>query len=322
MRAAREGRGARPTTAARTTGRGTRVSRVARAVPSSAVDTVTLRDPVADVCATFAPGAGMVCCSLRHEGEELVAQNDGLEAYARTGATMGIPLLHPWANRLDGWSYAALGRTVDLRAARAIVPVEEHGLPIHGTLPRAWRVVASDWRLAAELAEGASAAFPYPHRVRLEVELSVATLRIRTTVMPTSPHAVPVAFGFHPYFVLPGVPRAAWRIELPVRCHVVTDERLIPDGPPERVEPYSGPLGDRVYDDGFDQLEQPAVFAVAGGGRRIEVAFEQGYGVAQVFAPADRDVVCFEPMTAPANALATGEFRLAPYTATFAVRVA
>jgi aldose 1-epimerase len=294
----------------------------ARTARAGALDTVTLRDPVANVSATFAPGAGMVCCSLRHEGDELLAQNEGLEAYARTGATMGIPLLHPWANRLEAWSYEALGRTVDLRGARALVPVEEHGLPIHGTLPRAWRVGASDRRLAAELGDGASAAFPFPHKVRLEAELSAATLRIRTTVAPTSAQPVPVAFGFHPYLVLPGVPRAAWRIELPVRCRIVTDERLIPDGPPERVEPYSGPLGDRVYDDGFDRLEQPAVFAVEGGGRRIEVAFEHGYGVAQVFAPAESDVVCFEPMTAPANAVATGAFQLAPYAATFSVRVA
>ena len=288
---------------------------------TAALDTVTLLDPVANVAATFAPGAGMVCCSLRHEGEELLAQNDGLDAYARTGATMGIPLLHPWANRLDGWAYEALGVDVDLRPAEAILPVEEHGLPIHGTLPRAWRVVASDWRLAAELGDGGGAAFPFPHKVRLEAELSAATLRIRTTIAPKSPQPVPVAFGFHPYFVLPGVPRAEWRIELPVRCHLVTDERLIPAGPPERVEPYSGVLGDRVYDDGFDHLERPAVFAVEAGGRRIEVAFEHGFPVAQVFAPADSDVVCFEPMTAPANALVTGAFELAPHTATFAVSV-
>jgi aldose 1-epimerase len=293
-----------------------------RPLGRGALDTVTLRDPVANVRATFAPGAGMVCCSLEHEGEELLAANDGLEAYVRTGATMGIPLLHPWANRLDGWGYEALGRTVDLRAAAAIVPVEEHGLPIHGTLPRPWRVVASDWRVVAELAPAASAAFPFAHRVRIEVELRRAKLRMRTTVLPTGAQRVPVAFGFHPYLVLPGVPRASWRIELPVRCHLVTDERLIPAGEPEPVEPYAGVLGERTYDDGFDHLERPAVFAVEGGGRRIEVAFEQGFGIAQVFAPAAHDVICFEPMTAPANALVTGAFPLAPYTATFSVSVA
>jgi aldose 1-epimerase len=289
---------------------------------AAALDTVTLRDPVANVQATFAPGAGMVCCSLTHEGEELLAQNGGLDEYARTGATMGIPLLHPWANRLEGWSYSALGRTVDVRAAEALVPVEEHGLPIHGTLPRAWRAVASSWRLVGELAPAASAAFPFPHRVRMEVELRRARLRIRTIVLPTGAQAVPVAFGFHPYLVLPGVPRASWRIELPVRCHLVTDERLIPAGEPERVEPFAGALGDRTYDDGYDHLDRPAVFAVEGGGRRIEVEFEHGFPVAQVYAPADSDVVCFEPMTAPANALATGAHPLAPYSAGFSVAVA
>jgi aldose 1-epimerase len=63
------------------------------------------------------------------------------------------------------------------------------------------------------------------------------------------------------------------------------------------------------------------VFALEGGGRRIEVAFEQGFPVAQVYAPRDRDVVCFEPMTAPANALVTGAFALAPYSTAFSVSV-
>jgi aldose 1-epimerase len=50
--------------------------------------------------ATFATGAGMVCCSLRHRGDELLRQRRGLAAYAATGSTIGIPLLHRWANRL------------------------------------------------------------------------------------------------------------------------------------------------------------------------------------------------------------------------------
>ena len=35
--------------------------------------------------ASFAPAAGMVCHSLRHDGEELLAQRDGVEGYVRTG---------------------------------------------------------------------------------------------------------------------------------------------------------------------------------------------------------------------------------------------
>ena len=34
--------------------------------------------------------------------------------------------------------------------------------------------------------------------------------------------------------------------------------------------------------------------------------FVGGYPYAQVYAPEDQDVVCFEPMTAPTNALVSG----------------
>ena len=60
--------------------------------------TVTISSP--ELQATFVPGAAMLCSSLRHEGDELLAQRSGVHAYAEHGSTMGIPLLYPWANRL------------------------------------------------------------------------------------------------------------------------------------------------------------------------------------------------------------------------------
>jgi galactose mutarotase-like enzyme len=68
------------------------------------------------------------------------------------------------------------------------------------------------------------------------------------------------------------------------------------------------------------------VFTLAGGDRRIEVVYDQGFPVAQIFAPASDDVVAIEPMTAPTNALRAGGYRTAepghPDTAVFSVRVA
>jgi galactose mutarotase-like enzyme len=40
---------------------------------------------------------------------------------------------------------------------------------------------------------------------------------------------------------------------------------------------------------------------------RVEVSFGRNYPYAQVFAPPDQAFVCLEPMTAPTNALVTGE---------------
>src|SRR3954471_3086761 len=95
----------------------------------AAAGTVTLAAGALE--ASFAPHAGMAGVSLRHQGDELLSPEVGLAAYLERGAVMGIPLLHPWANRLD----------LDLSGP---LPRDEHDLPIHGVLPRAWRVVESD----------------------------------------------------------------------------------------------------------------------------------------------------------------------------------
>ena len=271
-----------------------------------------------DLEATFAPEAGMVCHSLRHRGVELLGQRDGVAAYAKSGKTMGIPFLHPWANRLGAWAYEALGRTVELEGT-AVRPDAGTGLPMHGTLPRPWHVVAPG---VAEL-DGASDAFPFAHTARLEAAIEGQSLRIATTI-EAHDGPVPVAFGFHPYLVIPGVSRTSWHVHLPVNDHLLLTEQQIPSGETEPVAPYTGPLGDRAFDDGYDGLTG-APFVLEGGGRRIEVAFESGFPFAQVYAPPEQDLIAFEPMTAPTDALRTGGFAVAepgkPYAAAFSIAV-
>jgi len=275
------------------------------------------------LAAGFAPGAGMVCHSLRHDGEELLTQREGIEGYVRTGRWMGVPLLHPWANRLASWEYEALGRRVDLAPLAVAVVVRDRktGLPIHGVLPRPWAVVEqSAERVVAELAWGEEAAFPFPHRMRIEASLSERALRIATTLEALE-GAVPVAFGFHPWL---GAPRADRDVELPAMRRLVLDGRL-PTGETVAAPAYDGPLAGLDLDGGFAGVEDGSAFVVAGGGRRITVTFDEGFPCAQVFAPPDKDLICFEPMTAPADALRTGAFAVAapgsPYHATFTIAV-
>src|SRR4051794_3235074 len=93
--------------------------------------------------ATFVPGAGMICASLRHRGEELLGQRLGLRAYAEQGKTMGIPFLHPFANRVSKEVFEVDGAQVRLDDGAPLVRLEEHGLPIHGLLAGApwWEIV-------------------------------------------------------------------------------------------------------------------------------------------------------------------------------------
>jgi galactose mutarotase-like enzyme len=262
--------------------------------------------------ALYVPDAGMVCASLRLDGAELLGQRQGLRAYARDNATMGIPLLHPWANRLARYGYAWDGTEVEIPRDPARVADDGNGLPIHGLSPACFR-----WRVAERSADDDAAhlcaeldaaalpevmeLFPFPHRLRMDVVLRGSTLAVTTTLFAVGDRRVPVAFGYHPYFRLPDLPRAQWEVEAPLRRRALLDDRLLPTGRSEPAHPLSGPIGDRELDDLFPETDPAPVFRLAGGGRRIDVAFGPEYPVAVIYAPSNDDVVCFEPMTAQTN---------------------
>ena len=276
-----------------------------------------LVDEEAALEATFVPAAGMLCASLRHHGEELLAQNAGVAAYAERGKTMGIPLLYPWANRLADFGYEAAGRSVAVPRDPGRIALDDNGLPIHGVIAgrMAWVLTdtaSADARsLAAKLSWRESDAelfevFPFRHELCYEARLSGGRLEIALTVHANDADTVPVAFGFHPYLSLPGVARDRWLIELPPMRPLTLDAHQIPVGHGQAQAAEAFELSEREFDDGFDSVADPAHFSVAVAGRRIELDFLEGYPYAQVYAPKGGQFICFEPMTAPANALRSG----------------
>jgi galactose mutarotase-like enzyme len=266
--------------------------------------------------------------SLMFEGEELLVGPDALPPAGRVHGTLaGLPLLHPWANRLGAESYVVGGVSGDVTDAP--VGRDARDLPIHGLAAPvgAWELGADgDARAVARLEHAPVAAFPFAHAVVVELVLEAQRLTVTTTLEATGDVAVPVAFGWHPYLRLPGVPRERWALALPARSRLRLDARGIPTGRtvPEPAERRA--LGADTYDDGFEDLADGARFVVAGGGQRIAVRLLDGYPAAQLFAPSRVDVICAEPMTAPTDALRSGRgLRLvAPggsFTATFAVEI-
>jgi len=298
-------------------------------------EALSLSSEDGEIEAAFVPEAGMVGCSLRHRGEELLGQRGGLARYVAERSTMGIPLLHPWANRVAKRHFRVAGREVDLWAHPGLYTLGPKGLPIHGLLAAAagWSVdrhedtpdgprLVGTFDFAAH--DDLMTVFPFPHQLRVEAGISDKTLTIATTVLASGDAPVPIAFGYHPYLRLPGVDRSAWLVEIPVRERVVLDSEELPTGELEEALVASGPLGSRTFDDEFEAPAEP--FALAGGGRRIEVSFERGYPFAQVYAPDDDDVIAFEPMTAPTNTLVSGQdlSLLEPgksYEASFSIKV-
>jgi aldose 1-epimerase len=296
------------------------------------VHIVTLRDADSDVAAKFVPAAGMIGISLTDGAVELLGQRRGLDTYLSAGKTMGIPILYPWANRLSTNTFDVGGTVVDIAPGASGVRQDPNGLPIHGLLAAhpGWQIVSetADELLAAFDFGGHPellASFPFPHTVEVSITLARRTLTIRTVVAATGDADVPLCFGFHPYLQLPGVPRREWTIETPTLRHLGVDDRGLPTGSHTAQAAGQQVLGDKAFDDGYDEVADGAVFAVSGGDRRIEVRFAQGYPAAQIFAPAGEDLICFEPMAAPTDALTRGEYRTArpgnPAVAQFSISV-
>ena len=278
----------------------------------------TLIDHEAELEVTFVPSVGMVGGSMRHRGDELLGQRGGIARYEATRSTMGIPILHPWANRLSGYEYAIGSHPVELDADSPLLNKDPNDLPIHGLIGASpyWELLgaqgdAASARISARLDFAAHPeyleGFPFPHDLRIDASLRDATVTLRATLTATGEIPVPLSFGFHPYFTLPGADRDDWEIDLPVGRRLVTDDRQIPTGETEPVEIEPGPLGDRTFDDGYTDLREPARFTLTGGGRQIAIEFTSGYPFAQVYAPDDDTVIAIEPMTAPTNALVSGQ---------------
>jgi aldose 1-epimerase len=317
------------------------------------LSTAVIGSPDAPLQATFVPGAGMLCCSLRHDGVELLARRAGVRAYAERGATMGIPLLYPWANRLAGFSYPraretdaadGAGRaddgmrgegTVELSRDSSLLKRDEHGLPIHGVIPGAlsWELLdrpdgAAPDRLRARLRwqrPELLAIFPYAHSVELRAHVERATLTIETDVHAAE-RAVPVSFGYHPYLSPPAGERGAWEVRLPVRERLQLDGEMIPTGVREPFARRSFALAETGWDDAFAGLLEPPVFSLTAAELRIELELLRGYSFAQFYAPGGESFACFEPMTAATNALRSGDgLRFArpgePFRAAFRISV-
>jgi len=285
-----------------------------------------------DLQAVFLPDHGMLGASLRHKGVEILRRVEDLEAAAARGSTAGIPLLHPWANRLSKPQYSVLGKQVVLDKTSPLLHLDEHGLPMHGVPWSLISWVVTEARqdfVAARLDWSDSkllALFPFRHRVEFATILRPESLTIETTLIPSGESPVPVSFGFHPYFGLPELSRSKWHLELPPMSRLVLDKRGIPTGDEEIFDGFNAELDENSFDDGFALIEEQTTFSLAGAARKISVDLLENYRYAQVFAPKDKDYIALEPMTAPTSALTSGHgLRLVSsgerFRATFRVRI-
>ncbi len=231
----------------------------------------------------------------------------------------GNPFLAPWANRLDQDAFFANGRKYVLNPDLGNFRRDGNGKPIHGLL-----AYAKEWQVAALRADNSgaevtsrlefsrwpayAAQFPFAHTIEMTYRLRETTLEVETVIENHATEPMPVAVGYHPYFQVNDAPRDEWSVHVAARDQVVLSNLLIPTGEvkPAQLAEWN-PLAGRQFDDVFTTLTRGAdgraTFKLRGKTEEVHVVYGPKYTVAVVYAPPGRGFVCFEPMSAPTNAL-------------------
>lgn len=253
--------------------------------------------------------------SLTVGGTELIEPHT---AYGPAPLAAGAVLV-PWPNRVDGgrWSYAGAEQQLNI--------TEAAGHALHGLLLTARYShtggTAASVTLAAPIER--QPGYPFTLDTAVEYELAPDGVVVRHRIRNAGPDPAPVALGAHPYLRIGDVPARDLVLTVPAGRAFHLDERDIPTGTFD-VTGTGHDLRDGVKaGDGVDH----ACFtdlAVADGvilstlrapdGRTLELWQEPAFGYVQLWVT-DRfpgpdgltDAVAVEPMTAPPNALRTGE---------------
>ena len=277
---------------------------------------VHLADARADTIVSLLPSSGNVTIEMRIKGRNTLRfpyeSVDEFRAKDVRGM-VGIPFLGPWANRLGEQAFYANGRRYAFDMGIGNIRGE---LPIHGFLTRTdrWRVV--EVKADAQAAWATSRLdfyrdpawmkqFPFAHTVEMTHRLAGGVLEVATRIENLSVEAMPVAVGFHPYFELAGSVRDEWTISIGAKTRWLLAPGKVPTGetePIERLFPdrHAIPLEKYALDDVFGDLERDeaghATMSVWDRRQRIDVVFGANFRAAVVYAPRDRNFICFEPM--------------------------
>ena len=254
----------------------------------------------------------------------------------------GIPLLWPYANRLDEQAFYANGQKYTFDPG--IGNTGRGAIPMHGFLTgaTAWKVIEakadakSAWvtakldffRIPQYMTQ-----FPFAHTLTMTYRVQDGALEVHTRIDSMSAEPMPVAIGFHPYFQLTDSSREDWRLSVAAKTHWVLDERTLPTGQTEPItsilpDPQNVAVKDVTLDDIFTDLERDerglATMSLKGKSQQVDVVLGPKFKTILVLsrvgggnrgggagrgappnpnAPPARGSVAFEPMAGISNSM-------------------
>jgi aldose 1-epimerase len=222
----------------------------------------------------------------------------------------GIPLLAPFANRLDGTHFYANGRKYNFDMENGTV---RGPVPIHGYLSG-----TNQWKVIEAKADASGAwvtetlefyknplymqNFPFAHVLTLTYRLSNGELEVRMKIDNLSIEPMPVSLSYHPYFSLSDSNRTDWTLDVPAKTHWTLNDAKIPTGVTEPSDTFWGgdrrnvPLSrfaTRTIDDLFSDLEHDA------GGKATVRLQGKTQGISVIMGPKYKALVIFSPPAPP-----------------------
>jgi aldose 1-epimerase len=181
-------------------------------------------------------------------GKDLVRASASVADFMARPGLNGVPLLAPFANRLDETAFYANGRkyNFDLELGNVRGPIPGTGF-VNGS--KAWQLVEfkadqkSAWvtcRLDFYKIPQFMKQFPFAHTITMTYRVADGALEVHTRLDNLSNEAMPVAIGFHPIYELPDGNRNDWTVSLDAKTHWIEIPQRLPTGETQPVENFFG----------------------------------------------------------------------------------
>jgi aldose 1-epimerase len=182
------------------------------------------------------------------KGKDLVRTSATLADFQARPGFNGVPLLAPFANRLDETAFYANDKkyNFDLELGNVRGPIPQTGY-VNGS--KAWQLVEakadqrSAWvtcRLDFYKNPLYMAQFPFAHTITMTYRVSDGALEVQTRLDNLSTEPMPVAIGFHPIFELPDGNRNDWTVSLDAKTHWIEIPQRLPTGETQPIENFFG----------------------------------------------------------------------------------
>ncbi len=296
----------------------------ARRTTRDGVEVIRLEDQRHRTVVSVAPSIGNIAFEMLVNGHNVLwFPYPSVSAFRDQPRICGIPLLAPWADRLDETAFYANGKRYRLNLELGNIRLDNAGHPIHGflSLTSGWQVIRLEAdgkgaratsRLDVTVRPEWMAQFPFAHTIEMTHSLKDGVLEVSTQVENRSAEPMPLSIGYHSFYQITDASRDDWMVGLGAAREWPVDKDLLPTGETRPLhdliaDPANFSLRGRAFDNVLAGLIRDssgqAKFWVKGKQQKIEVLFGPGFIAGEIWAPPRREFLCFEPMAGINNAL-------------------